>query len=109
MERSLIEESKPFVREHYYLLLMVFKSSWLEVQRAVMVDQFFEMVLRRAFRDNLKTRRYMRNLYLHDIMEEQLTMEEQLRLRDQERQKKIDSGEIVCDIKDPDNCESCSG
>ena len=36
-------------------------------------------------------------------------MVEALRQRDKERQEKIDSGEIVCDIQDPDNCESCSG
>jgi hypothetical protein len=29
------------------------------------------------------------------------------KLEDQER--KIKSGEIVCDIKNPEDCESCSG
>lgn len=43
------------------------------------------------------------------INEEQkeLTLEEKLRLRDAERQRKIDSGEIkVCSIDQPD-CENC--
>jgi len=36
-------------------------------------------------------------------------MSEALRQKDKERDEKIAKGEIVCDIKDPDNCESCSG
>ena len=37
------------------------------------------------------------------------TLEEMLRERDEERQRKIDSGEIeVCDIDNPD-CDTCSG
>lgn len=43
-------------------------------------------------------------------MTEELTaMEKALRERDKEREEKIAKGEIVCDIKDPDLCESCSG
>jgi hypothetical protein len=39
--------------------------------------------------------------------EQELTLQEKLRLRDEERQRKIDSGEIkVCSIDQPD-CENC--
>jgi hypothetical protein len=39
--------------------------------------------------------------------EKELSLEEKLKLRDQERQRKIDSGEIqVCNIDQPD-CDSC--
>lgn len=38
---------------------------------------------------------------------QELTLQEKLRLRDKERERKIDSGEIkVCDIDQPD-CENC--